>query len=99
MIPYIILAIILTIVVAAFLLSQDGGLSGASGAIITFFALAGLVLVWGGGIAEFIGLVCIVLKILAVDPVNGWTWMQALAPLTLGVLGQVVGIILVQALE
>lgn len=107
MIPYIIGAVVLTIAVAAFLLSSNdandnfnsfssrrgGGratdlLKGFFGILLSILLL---VLLWGGGISCFVGVVCIILKIIEVEPVNTWTWGLTLSPILGGITAYMIG--------
>lgn len=105
---WIIGAVVAAFVVAGLLLSESGGSTSyrrrgaGDGLMAVFGVLLGLlllVMIWGGGIAEFVGCVCIVLKLLAVEPVASWTWMQAFLPLVGGFVVQFVGLVISAAIS
>lgn len=108
MIGWIIGAVVAAFVVTGMLLSESGGSSNyrrsgvgdvtrsAMGALLMVVVL---VLLWGGWIADFEGCVCIVLKVLSVEPVGSWTWFEAFLPLIGGVVAQITGYILAEAVK
>lgn len=109
MTAYVIGAVVATLLVAAFLLRDSDTSSGRLGyrrsgdglmaVFETLFILLILLLIWGGGIAEFVGCVCIVLKLLTVEPVASWSWFEACLPLIGGVVAQLAGLIIREALD
>jgi hypothetical protein len=105
---WIVGAIVAAFVVAGLLLSESGGSTsyhrrGAGDRLMAVFgvllAVVLIAMVWGGGIAEFVGCVCIVLKLLAVEPVASWTWLEVFLPLIGGVVVQYVGTIVAAAVS
>ena len=106
MMLYIIGAVFATLVVAGFLLSQPDTLSGSyrsrnrlAEVFVLTFAVLAVALIWCGGIAYFIGGVCVVLKLLGVEPVASWTWLEAFLPFIAGVVAQVTGYLITEAFD
>lgn len=103
---WIIGAVVAAFVVAGLLLSESDG-SGKKGSAVdgvasifgVLLAIAVLALVWGGGVAWFVGCVCLVLKLLGVEPVASWTWFQAFLPLVGGFVAQITGLVVREALD
>ena len=106
---YIIGAVVATLLLAAFLLRDSDPRSrrysggGFASVFSTMFevtlAVVLFLMIWGGGVMELAGCVCILLKLLAVEPVVGWTWLQALLPLIGGVVVQCSGLLIASAIK
>lgn len=80
---YIIGAIILAVILAGFLLAKDGGADGV-GAMGASIAILAAIVVIAASLADIVGLIFIVLKVIGVEPVASWTWLQVLFPLIAG---------------
>lgn len=103
MIGAIIAAVVAVFVVVGFLMADwDGPRSSGKVTQYTFASFILIVLIallWGGGIASFVGCVCVVLKLLGVEPVNSWTWFQAFLPLIGGIVAEFIGLMIKEALR
>jgi len=109
MIGWILGGIVAACAVAGMLLSESGDSSrsyrsnsmgdGFATMFKSLFAVLLLVLIWGGGFAEFVGCVCIVLKLLSVEPVASWTWLEAFLPILGGIVAQFIGVLIAGALD